>query len=813
MTTTYHAIHKAMFAALIGAALLLLPADSHATDHGPRQIPKHIMDTSRPEYVPGEILVKFRQNTGDATRRTTHSNKKAKRIRKFRRSGIEHVKLPEGMSVEAAVSLYMADPTVEYAGPNRLRYAAVLPDDPRLVNQWSLDNAGDSDIDAPEAWDKTTGDNTIVIAVVDSGVDVDHPDLAGNIWVNPGEICDNGSDDDDNGYIDDCNGWDFVDNDNTPFDYLGHGTLVAGIIGAITNNSTGIAGVMWKVKIMPLRFLDSTGSGSVADEIEAIEYAIDNGAIVLNASFGSYGADDLERSAIRDFCSSGGIFVAAAGNNGLNNDYYPHYPSSYPSSCIISVAATAQTDHFSWFTNYGPNSVHLAAPGVDIESTIPMTRSVLLIGTGTEEFENFNAWVKGGTGTNTWGVDATGCRFSGNECLQDSPDSNFTGGLDTWARSKNAIDLSGQNNCYLTYLTRYSVDTDNFYVEEAENTAGPWNILNSMSGSTGGAFIRKTAFINASFSGDLYVRFRLATLPDGTYHKGVYVENMQVRCDGPGARYSSDDGTSFAAPIVSGITGLVIANYPAASASSVKQHVVNSAEVLGTLEGWIISGGRANALNALLPIPQGPSAKLEDGSSARIKWTDTTGEGGYRIDRMGPWETGFSTVANLNPDKTSYTDRGLGSGTYTYRVRTTSGSNYSGFEKTVSVTKSGGGGSNFPCFIATAAWGRPNAPEVAALRRFRDQVLIKSTPGRQFVAFYNLVSPPMARFIARHPAMRVAVRSVLAPAVYLGEWAVTHPARGTALLLTGMIITIGISGSISGGNSGNRWRRRSKGYN
>ncbi|MCK4911075.1 MAG: S8 family serine peptidase [Thermodesulfovibrionales bacterium] len=790
MTIKYRAIHKILFSALIGAAfLLLLPAHTHALEHGL----KHSRDTDRPEYVPGEILVKFRQDTGDDMRRATHSKKQAKRIRKFRRSGVEHVKLPEGMSVEDAVSLYMADPMVEYAGPNRLRYTTVLPDDTRLAKQWSLDNAGDSDIDAPKAWNMTTGDNTIVIAVLDTGVDVDHTDLAANIWVNPGEagFCSDGVDNDGNGYIDDCNGWDFVDNDKTPSDYAGHGTLVAGIIGAVTDNTAGIAGVMWQVKIMPLRFLDSTGSGPVADEIEAIEYAIDNGAIVLNASFGAYGSDTLEESVIRDFCSSGGIFVAAAGNDGTNNDFYPQYPSSYSSSCVISVAATDQDDHFTWFSNYGTNSVHLAAPGLDIESTIPLSAIRY-----EDYFDGFSGWVTDGGADDNWGVDATGCRYGGNTCLQDSPDSNYTNNLDTWARSKNVIDLSTNTGCYLTYLNRYSVDTDNF-LAEASADASTWSILSNSTGTTSGAFVRAEHDVSAFDGGDLYVRFRLVT-DASTVSKGVYVENMQVRCDGPGARYSSESGTSFAAPIVSGIAGLVIAKYPTASASSVKNHVVNSAEVFNTLEGWLISGGRANAANALLPIPRKLSATLEGDSSAKIKWKDTTGEGGYRIDRMGPWETGFSKVASLNPNKTSYTDTDLSSGTYSYRVRTTMGGNYSGYARTVSVSIPGGsGGSDSPCFIATAAWGRPEAPEVAALRRFRDQVLIKSPPGRQFVAFYNLVSPPMAGFIAQHPALRAAVRSVLSPAVYLGEWGITHPARGIALLLTGMIITIGISGGIS----------------
>ncbi len=793
----HNVIHKkTLLVALMASALLLLPTlptPSHAMERAPEHAQGQVMDSGRPEYVPGEILVKFRQGAGERVRMASHLKKNGKRIRKFRRSDIEHIKLPEGMSVADAVSLYMADPMVEYAGPNRLRYATAFPDDTLYTSQWSLNSASDADIDAPEAWDKTTGDNTIVIAVVDTGVDITHPDLAANIWMNPEELgqCFDGVDGDGtngNGYVDDCWGWDFVDNDNTPFDYAAHGTMVAGIIGAITNNATGVAGVMWDVKIMPLRFLDSTGAGPVSDEIAAIEYAIDNGAIVLNASFGSYGVDTLERSAISDYCLSGGIFVAAAGNDSLNNDFYPHYPSSYDLSCVISVAASSQSDDFSWFSNYGTNSVHLAAPGSDIYSTRSISAELY-----SDYFDTFGGWMSDGGPDDNWGVDASGCLYAGDNCLQDSPGGLFAGGLDTWARTKTAISLTGQSNCDLTYLTRYSMGTDNF-LAEASSDASTWSILANSTGTTGVTFERMEHDVSTYDGGDLYVRFRLIT---SGVSDGAYVENMRVRCDGPGSRYTSADGTSFAAPIVSGIAGLVIANAPSMSSSRVKKHVVNSAEVLSTLEGWLITGGRANAANALLPIPWDASATLSGDNSASISWTNTIGGDGYIIEHMGPWDYTFATIAQPGPDSTSYTGNDLGIGTNSYRVRSSSGPNYSGYQKTLSVTipgdGDGGGGGGFPCFIATAAWGRPDAPEVAALRQLRDEVLVKSAAGQQLIALYNRVSPQAARYIAARPALRAAVRSVLAPAVYLG---IMHPERGLAMILAGMIITIGISGGI-----------------
>ena len=225
----------------------------------------------------------------------------------------------------------------------------------------------DADIDAPEAWDITTGSSNVVVAVIDSGVDYNHPDLSDNIWVNTDEsigdangdgfpgikgIDDDGDglidedsqdrqpgdpeytndlkdDDDENGYIDDIRGWDFVDKDNDPTDSPGHGTHVAGTIAAVGNNDEGVTGVCWTAKIMPLRFLDATGYGTVLDEVEAIDYAIQNGAHIINASFGSGSPSFiLEYPAISSARDAGILFVAAAGNSGTDNDVSPHYPSN-----------------------------------------------------------------------------------------------------------------------------------------------------------------------------------------------------------------------------------------------------------------------------------------------------------------------------------------------------------------------------------------------------------------------------------------------------------------------------------------------------
>lgn len=347
-------------------------------------------------YKEGEILVKFKSGIAASSSLRTNQSMGARTIKKYSVvPNLENVKLPEGMSVKDAVTRYMSDPNVEYAEPNYIRCASVTPFDPFFINhqQWALDNTGQyaggtpgADIDAASAWDITEGSNQVKIAVLDSGIDFNHPDLVSNMWTNPGESCSDGVDHDGDGYINDCRGWNFVDNNNDPSDDIGHGTHVAGVIGAATDNGMGMAGVMWHVKLMPLKIFNVnttlTGNCStsalVSDEIAAIEYALDHGAKVINASFGSEGYCQSEYDSIKTAKFAGVLFVAAAGNGGLdsiglNTDVDPQYPANYDLANIISVAATDQNDRLASFSNFGPNSVHVAAPGVYILSTIPFS--------------------------------------------------------------------------------------------------------------------------------------------------------------------------------------------------------------------------------------------------------------------------------------------------------------------------------------------------------------------------------------------------------------------------------------------------------
>ena len=255
--------------------------------------------------------------------------------------------------------------------------------DPRYGDLYGLHNTGqsggttDADINAPEAWQVSTGSRDLIVGVVDTGIDYTHPDLAANMWVNPGEIAGNGIDDDANGFVDDVHGYDFANDDGDPFDDNGHGTHCAGTIGGVGNNGVGVVGVNWEVSLMGLKFLDANGSGSTSDAIQAVNYATmmknqyGQNVRVTSNSWGGGGSSSAMRQAIESGAEAEIVFIAAAGNDGMNNDTNPQYPASYISDAVISVAATDRNDALANFSNYGATSVDIAAPGVGIVSTTP----------------------------------------------------------------------------------------------------------------------------------------------------------------------------------------------------------------------------------------------------------------------------------------------------------------------------------------------------------------------------------------------------------------------------------------------------------
>lgn len=250
---------------------------------------------------------------------------------------------------------------------------AQTPNDPSYGKQWYLNT-----IHAPVAWDSTTGSTSVIVAVLDTGLDLTHEDIVANLWKNPGEIAGNGKDDDGNGYIDDVHGWDFIGDDGNPSpspiatsstEAIDHGTLIAGEIGAVGNNHLGVSGVAWNVKIMPVRMLDDQGSGTEYDAANAIRYAVRNGARVINLSFAGNEAHAALQAAVKDAYTNGVVVVAAMGNESRDTNTSPVYPACMRTTAddwVIGVTATDETDHGTAFTNYGSLCADVSAPGTDI---------------------------------------------------------------------------------------------------------------------------------------------------------------------------------------------------------------------------------------------------------------------------------------------------------------------------------------------------------------------------------------------------------------------------------------------------------------
>ena len=305
-------------------------------------------------YKEGEVLIKFKSGTVTSASLKTHQAVGAMPVKKIALINVEHVRLPQSVSVKDAIIQYMSDPSVEYAEPNYLLYPFITPNDTFFFpQQWGLYNTGQfasgkagADIRAPWAWDVIKSSN-VIVAVADTGIDQNHIDLLNNV----------------------IPGFNAIDDNTDTSDDIGHGTHVAGIIGALGNNSLGTSGIMWDARLMPIKVCAADGC-PISAIASGISFAVSHGAKVINASYGGFAFSQTEFDAMSNANSHGVLFVAAAGNETNNNDVSPVYPASYNLPNIISVAATDQNDKLAPFSNFGLTSVHVAAPGVYILSTI-----------------------------------------------------------------------------------------------------------------------------------------------------------------------------------------------------------------------------------------------------------------------------------------------------------------------------------------------------------------------------------------------------------------------------------------------------------
>lgn len=684
-----------------------------------------LAETGYAEHVPGEVLVKYRSDSALRAVDGLHHNIGSVKKREFKKIRVQRLKLPDDMTIEEAIEYYRQDPNVEYAEPNYIVYASdtarIMPNDLSFGSLWGLHSAStDIDIDAPEAWGLTTGSGDIIIAVLDTGVARKHPDLAANIWTNTGEYpdCDDEEDNDGNGFIDDCYGWDFLNHDNDPTDYNGHGTHVAGTIAAVGDNRSGITGVMWRAKIMPIRFLGIHGSGTISDAIAGILYASANGAHIINNSWTGSNYSQALKDAID---ASSALVVCAAGNEAKDNDKSPSYPAGYSSANIISVAATDQHDDLAYFSNYGANSVDLAAPGDSIYSLEPTFGTGPPVTVYSQNFDGasgnlpLSGWDRGGVDS-TWAV-TTETGMGGAHSLEDSPGGNYADSTDSWAGYMAPI-TSEKNNIYtLSFKWKGTLENNLDFLDINYSTDGStWDYVDYRTGTQSTLLSDTTTDLTiiAEMYPLFYFGFGLYTNSLINYD-GVYIDDVTLTrtpMNISGYSYTSYSGTSMATPHVSGVAGLIKARYPSYTHQQIKDAILNSVEPKGALIGKVASGGRLNAHNALISNLLPTLSYSIINSQINLSWQDnSTDESGFEIKKKPAGGNQFDDLAAVGANITSYSDN-TGTGGY-YSVKVTGGRfGDSAYSKVVYVSltslsgngnssNSGGISRGGGCFIST----------------------------------------------------------------------------------------------------------------
>jgi subtilisin family serine protease len=564
----------------------------------PGRNPRDFPDQGRPSYRPGQLLIQFTRDVGPTEADTLHAEMKCEVLRVLPMARIHLVSLPEGSEMQEFIEGYKASGIVEKVGKNSLRYPLeTIPNDPRFAEQWSL-----TTISAPDAWSLTTGSPDILVAVIDTGVDYTHPDLAPNIWINAAEFRgEPGVDDDGNGFVDDVYGWDFGDGNPNPMDRYSHGTQVAGIIAAAGNNAIGVSGVSWNTKILPLKVQPNDSEDMDATSIiGAIDYAIAAGARIVNCSFGGTdpdinpdgttrdGTDNLEWDAFERLYNAGILAVCAAGNSGRDNDSTPLYPGSYDLDNIISVASATRSGNLSSTSNYGIKSVHLAAPGENILSTAP--------GTGLTE-----AGVEMEMEPNSVHYPAIGMWYAGTTVPEGITGRLYDCGYGYPAEFPTEV----QGNIAL--IQRGTISDIGFYFHEKLSNAMAAGsvaaiIYNNREDSedddfdmSGGSLVYPSNWIPAvsvSMAEGLAMRKEAGSI--------VTVRNVTLDRE---SGYSSPSGTSFAAPQVSGAAALIFSIYPSLMDTQVRAAILDSVD---PLQEKLASEGRLNAFNAILSIKTPP---------------------------------------------------------------------------------------------------------------------------------------------------------------------------------------------------------------
>jgi len=584
-------------------------------------------------YVSGEVLVKFRRGRAPSNA----SSAGGESFQDFGGAGWKVLTLKRGESVDEALSRLRRDPRVSDVTQNHVyNQLSLIPNDTFFNLQWGLRNTGQifypnvpagtpgADVSATSAWDVTTGSYTVRVGVVDTGVAIDNPDLAPNIdfldahsWVNTSS----------NGHP-------------TYYDQVGHGTHVAGIIGATGNDGYGVSGISPHVAIVPLRVLDQNGQGSTVAIASAFHYAAQHGIKVVNASLGGTEYDAALGSEI--VADSGTLFVVAAGNgggddigSGWSNDAPGQaiYPCDFTAANLICVAASDANDVLAGFSNYGSSSVDLASPGDKIVSTA--------IPTGA------------------------GAGGAGDYALADSPNGGYGDSDDSWAEMVQPLDLNSSTGCSINYLVfGFLWDSNDVLTVQTSPDDSTWTDVagSSFSMPDQESYLSKSVPLGADGQ-SIHVRFHIGSDAAGT-DDGIYIDNVSVTCNGNTTPFATDtfaagdtsrwtfggaqkwgttkvvgnwtymSGTSMATPSVSGTAALILAHQPSASVARVKDLILASVDAKAAFTGKTVTGGRLNALRALqysndIAAPTGlaftgaVTKPFQLASSMTVEWTAT----------------------------------------------------------------------------------------------------------------------------------------------------------------------------------------------
>lgn len=668
-------------------------------------------DSNLPPHRSGEVIVKFRSPKSSVKILASLNARKYSPNLPY---GLQKISLPVGKSLHEALAELNSNPDVLYAEPNYIARKSQIPNDPRFSEQWGM-----SAISAPQAWDLTTGSSSLIVATLDTGIDYRHPDLLDNLWVNSGEIPNNGIDDDVDGIIDNVNGivinGGIVGGNPMDDDFADtHGTHVAGIIGATGNNAIGVSGVNWRVKLMPIKFLHGPlGEGDLADAVTGMAYAVGHGAKVINCSFEVPGSSKALAEVIAEADKLGVLIVSAAGNSGSNIDHSVVVPASIRTANNIAVAATTQNDTLPSWSNFGQRSVDLAAPGgMDTGDPSGILSTVTLPDKNTKQLIRYRT---------TAGTSMSAPHVSGVAALVWSAQPHLShyqvrarimNGVDKFAGLKTSTITGGRLNAFGA-LTAADIPAI-FSVLPAAPARGETITITGVNfGAATGSLTIADVVIFAKTWSDTIITADIPLSAVG----GTILVNGQ--------------GSGF--PVDVAIKPINIA-----------------------LSGIPIEGA------APLSVNFSTVASSPDSEIVRIEWD--FGDGFFDVV---PDEPVALTTNRLFND----------SGNFTVRVRATDKIGRSAIASTPItvtdvVTKSTH--SDNRCFIATAAYGSPLHPRVAALRLFRDRYMLTNIPGRFFVKVYYRLSPPLANFISHHDTVRSLSRIMLHPLVWLAERSINN---------------------------------------